>query len=874
MILKLQKHLWGKGFNNVLSHQNIKRIPALKTLFLLIIGSFLTGSVWGQTIYYSQSSSDPTVTTNWNTIRTGGGTSPANFTANNQIFNVQAGHLMTATAALTISGTSSKMIILTGGSVNANGYNHNMTLDMENGATYIVTNTYSNLSFGNLHVNSNFQLNGTSGWSNRVYPNVIQNNSGILTIANCTINGNLIINPGNICNAAASTNPTINILGNITTIGTGSFNGSSGTGIPILNLGGSISGNFTSGIGDGGLILNFTGGATSVNFAPNNLFTTKGHVSINANKTVELGQNISISFGNTLSVNGVINIGTKVISGAGAVTVTNGGTLKIGSLNLSGAIAGNITATGGLILDSGSTVEFNGTAVQTMTSRIFSNLTINNPSGVNLLSNAQVSCNNLTVNPTASFIINSDATNSGSLIINGTATGNITYKRYLTKDKWHLISVPVSNQSIHTFATNPANNITMSGVRYSVSPYDNSGIKGSTAWKYWTSDTTNPITAAGDFISGKGYQILTKTADATVTYSGTTPVSTVNLPISVSTANGTNGWNLIGNPFPASIPANSSAHASNNFITQNISSFDPSYTAIYVWDPVTVAYTVINNGNPAKYLAPGQGFFVKSKLGGSNINFNSNLRTHFASVFHRVAGDETPRISVIAESSLGNKSSTDLNYFDNASLGLDPGYDAGRFGATTSGFGIYTKLVEDNGVDFAVQALPNNYLNATVIPVGLVATAGTTVIFKVNYTNLPEDVKVYFEDQLSGTVNEINSTDKTYTVTLTENSNGIGRFYLRTASPQGTLSVNEVTNTFAKVVPMYNTQQLKVVGKLTYPANIALYDVTGRLILSKSIKSALQNTVSVPNLKKGVYVVKVVSAQQHYSTKIIWTPIN
>ena len=153
MILKLQKHLWGKGFNNVLSHQNIKRIPALKTLFLLIIGSFLTGSVWGQTIYYSQSSSDPTVTTNWNTIRTGGGTSPANFTTNNQHFVIQNGHLITTNSVWAISGGSGVLLkIENGGTLISNSsisITSTPTFQIENGGTYIHNNN-TNSIFGGI----------------------------------------------------------------------------------------------------------------------------------------------------------------------------------------------------------------------------------------------------------------------------------------------------------------------------------------------------------------------------------------------------------------------------------------------------------------------------------------------------------------------------------------------------------------------------------------------------------------------------------------------------------------------------------------------------------------------------------------------------
>jgi len=178
----------------------------------------------------------------------------------------------------------------------------------------------------------------------------------------------------------------------------------------------------------------------------------------------------------------------------------------------------------------------------------------------------QMTLSTLTNNGT--FTINSDASSSGSLIVTGTATGNVTYNRYLTSgtsSKWHMIAAPVGGQSINTFATTSSNNIATSGVNYSVTPYDNTVAKGATGtWAHWTSDGTG----AGNFTSGKGYEILT-TADGTVAFTGTVPTAQVSIGITKPTSN--NGWNLIGNPFPSSIPANSNANTTNNFITVNAS---------------------------------------------------------------------------------------------------------------------------------------------------------------------------------------------------------------------------------------------------------------------------------------------------------------
>lgn len=226
------------------------------------------------------------------------------------------------------------------------------------------------------------------------------------------------------------------------------------------------------------------------------------------------------------------------------------------------------------------------------------------------------------------FSINSDATSSGSLIVTGTSTGNITYNRYLTGvTKWHLFSAPVGNQAINSFVTT-AGNIATSGVNYSLAPYDNTLIVGSTTWKKWTTDGTNPVSAAGNFVAGKGYEILT-TANGTVAFTGTVAVAQVDIAVTGTS----NRWNLVGNPYPSSIPSNSNADAINNFLTVNSAALDPSFVAVYLWNPNTSSYDLINQASAATYIAPGQGFFIKAVTGEAGIvNFTTAMRTNQAAV--------------------------------------------------------------------------------------------------------------------------------------------------------------------------------------------------------------------------------------------------
>ncbi|TFH49109.1 MAG: hypothetical protein E4G92_02415, partial [Bacteroidia bacterium] len=100
-------------------------------------------------IFYSQNT-DPTQLSSWNSIRAGGGSSPANFTANNQTFVIQASHSMTASSAWSVSGTSTKVQIESAASLTANAaitLSASTTFQIDNGGVYYQNHNINNNIF-------------------------------------------------------------------------------------------------------------------------------------------------------------------------------------------------------------------------------------------------------------------------------------------------------------------------------------------------------------------------------------------------------------------------------------------------------------------------------------------------------------------------------------------------------------------------------------------------------------------------------------------------------------------------------------------------------------------------------------------------------
>lgn len=479
-----------------------------------------------------------------------------------------------------------------------------------------------------------------------------------------------------------------------------------------------------------------------------------------------------------------------------------------------------------------------------------------------IAANSSGDCKNLSVESGATFTIQSTASNNGSLMVSGTSTGSITYNRYVTGvDKWHLISSPVGAQDINAFVvTNAANAIATSGSTYGLAPYNNS----TPAWGHFNTST---IGSAGSFTAGKGYEVL-RTSDGTVAFTGTVASSDVSIGITKNT----NAWNLIGNPFPSSINGNSPAHATNNFLTVNTAAIDASYLALYVWDAASSAYLTVNhtyNSSSAFYMAPGQAFFVYSIAGGATVNFTEAMQTHQTGNIFKSGAKPAPSIKLIAERKEGT-TSTNITYLEAMTTGLDPGYDAGLFSGGNNSFAVYTHLVGDNTnpVDFDIQCLPANKYDQ-IIPVGLNAPKNTEVVFRAETMGLPPNVPVYLEDKVTGTFTLLSVPGSFYTVTLSEQSQGIGRFFLHTQSAVPKIgSLDNETN--IGIIPLPQNNIIRVIGDFGSDSQLAVFDLTGRKILNRKLNSKEVNDVEMGDLTNGVYVVYISSSAQKVSKKISW----
>jgi|GEM_PF-1808406 len=462
-------------------------------------------------------------------------------------------------------------------------------------------------------------------------------------------------------------------------------------------------------------------------------------------------------------------------------------------------------------------------------------------------------------------IIYSDETKSGSLILNGSYTGaDITYQRYMLGNQWHMFGSPLTGQSINGFLTDAANNIIVDGSgNYSMKHYVESP-------EAWSAEYTSAI--VGDITLGQAY-VVKRNADGVVNLIGQPNTSSINVAISRND----NGWNLLGNPFTSAIAATeSSTNGINNLITANIALFDPSYASIYVWeentaDPTnTNNYRLINNAGTdlaQDYLQVGQGFFVKSAVGGGSFTITPAMQAHQTTTPFKISSEPWPYIKVNAAIS-NAKATTRIAFHKEMTNGLDIGYDAGLLNSYPE-FAIYSRLIKDNGVDFGLQCLPVDYTNLTV-PIGLDAQAGESVSFSIEAFNIPQDYAVILEDRALNSFTNLSDMEAVYQVVLNSDSKGTGRFYIHTVAQSALGLDNElITKPNYLVYAKAKNKQLIIRGEVIANTKARIFNLSGKLIKEVNLKQLAQNDIYFYQ-QTGIYLVQIANAKGIYTTKIVW----
>ena len=348
----------------------------------------------------------------------------------------------------------------------------------------------------------------------------------------------------------------------------------------------------------------------------------------------------------------------------------------------------------------------------------------------------------------------------------GTVTGNIAYVRTGSLyGRYNYWSSPVASSSTTVLNSSFGNNI------YT---YNNANTgAASNSLLGWTQ-----ITSPTAMTLGKGY-IQTYAGNGTVTFTGAPNQTTVNIP---ATVNGSNNFNLLGNPYPAAL-SYTAFKASN-----------PSVGSVYLWAQNNVAppytgasYVILDglgvSGNPvagftSREIAPAQGFLTDVSAAGT-INFNPSqiVPNYPGNTTQFLESNPLSLIRLRLNNPSELKFDVLVGFGDAGTEGADVGFDSPRM-PSSEDLELYTLIGEQQ---YTTQFLPN-LTNTRVVNLGTVMSApGTHTFDLVDFENFDSSVRVYLEDALTGELHNMNA-NPSYSFTNEPSFTGT-RFRLRFMAP-------------------------------------------------------------------------------------------
>ena len=600
---------------------------------------------------------------------------------------------------------------------------------------------------------------------------------------------------------------------------------------------------------------------------------TPANLSVNNNNGLTLSAATTIANSFSISVSSRVNLGAGlshaakilILGGAGQSGGTYGGTGS-GAVNIipqffdaATGILDNAcpagTWLGGTSADWNTASNWSGGIPSATTDAFITSAITNQPV---ISASLTADCNNLIIDPTASLTIKSaGVTSSGSLIVHGTSTGNVTYNRIMPSDLYRYVSSPVSADVLPT---------------------------GTTFWRWnetlgaWGEDVSETPTTACS--SGLGYTMLasnnmvsfTGSVVKSASQTGTAPFY---YPGTYANNRGTwggGGCNLLGNPF-------TSAMSATTFINVNgasgNNSLDPNYNAVYIYNGSS--YTYIGSQIPDfpnsgtfgdDNIQAGQGFFVFANYNGVPFNFTSDMQIHDVSVpmmKSAKAGDDSWSGLMLKVKYNDRENSTLVVYNENMTAGLDPGYDIGHMSAGADAE-IYTTLVsQENSVNFARQALPISGATTITVPVGIDMEKGGEVTFSAYIVPIG-DKKFLLEDRVTGLFTDLGTLS--YTVTLPAKTYGTGRFFIIASTNAPTII--EKPQTEDSGLQIWTSDDKVIIrGEVSEMTLCEIYDAGGRKITDTRLDNSGLNTVEIPFGSSGVYIVRVVDGVKVIVRKVV-----
>lgn len=491
-----------------------------------------------------------------------------------------------------------------------------------------------------------------------------------------------------------------------------------------------------------------------------------------------------------------------------------------------------------------------------------------------------------------------DIQNGASLIqINNVANiGNIEMKRNVNIKKLDYVywSTPVANFSLNAVSPGTTN------YKYKWTPTISSNTNG---WGNWAGANETMVIGKGYIVRGPD-SFNNTLQNFTANFVGVPNNGNINMQISRGVYNGANyatgvsgtaatkdddNWNLIGNPYPSAVNADSFLTTNTNiagFIklwshgtAPSAINTDPFYNnfamnysvADYVTYNLMGAITPGFDGN----IAAGQGFFVlmnhTSTATTENIVFNNTMRNngyrndlfYKNSTANSTIVEEKNRIWLDLISPSNSASRTLVGYATNATNATDRLYDAPALGVK-SNFELYS-LESSNQLSIQGRSLPFNTDDQVALGV-TIPQNGVYTIAIASADGLFSDANqnIFLKDNTLGITHDLRIAPYSFTATTGTDENRFLLTYTNSA-----LGNDDFENNNS--ITVFTNENINIESSIENIKSVQIFDLLGREIIN--INDINNNSFIAQNVKptQNALLVKVMLENGYTKTyKIIY----
>ena len=484
---------------------------------------------------------------------------------------------------------------------------------------------------------------------------------------------------------------------------------------------------------------------------------------------------------------------------------------------------GVFTANAGTVIFAGSTQTLNGS-----TATLFNNLTVASGSTTTISSSGHqlknILLSNGTLNANGNLTLLSTA--SGTAAVDGAGTGevlgNLVVQRYIASGfGYKYFSSPFTSDTVGDFSNDM--NLTASFPTF----YKHDESLASNGWVTYTN-------GAGVLSPMRGYaaNLGALSTPKTVDLKGVVNNHSLSLALYNNNMAYTQGFNLVGNPYPSPVNWNAAGGWTKTNIDNAIYYFNAGSTNQYTGVYSSYINGVSSDGLAGSTIAAMQGFFVHVSNGGYpvtgllGINNNARILNNTANFF-RVDGTQGGQpLLRIATGFDATPAADGLTFYfnDEATPAFNSKLDALKLLNTDSIVPSLFALSKD-AQKLSINALQALTDSLTIIPLGLITKKDGWINFKAkDIRDIPTGIHIYLYDKKTGIYHDLQK-DSLYHVFLPA-ADYENRFFLQFSSKEPGTTPNLAGNA----------------------DGFSAYSSNGRLFVNAQLPAGEKGTVTVTNM--------------------------